>query len=553
MTERHAVVVNVVAGIFYLSFGLLLSLELVPLLLDYEHTHPILTSTLNPSLKVASFFLALVFGILFVVTGFIVLGIRRSRLALKLNIATGISASVFLVTLEAAARFGIAYNVAPLNSPAQYANGFCDEAFWKILLRASGAPTLPENIYHPQLGWTAPRTDQNPTGLAHGGPIGEGLALPFYGDSFMEGSTAAEQTVPAYVTNMIGQVRADNFGVGGYGVGQIMLRYQLTADRYLGRPVVIGIMTEDLDRTRFRVRSALKPAFVVTEEGIPKLTQIPVPRDASDWLEKNPIGIRSYAGAAIARVIEIIAQAYDASNSACVRGEKEVINRFALDQGRARSQNLDQTWIGVIFASPRAFVRRNDWRRQFLRSYFDTHEIAYVDSVDEIAGHAAARGSPVADYFLPDGHPNALGNKVIADALVVLMRSSVDKARAGGLSARSISVQLYGNLTHDRLTARAVRCRAGSVLRWKVTRAGVERVEGTGSDGKPESAPIRESLAVVGVERYGVSVKAYAEVLERSRVTVSSWVGRGTAKRAGENTFDKQVDELDNRIAKREP
>jgi len=64
---------------------------------------------------------------------------------------------------------------------------------------------------------------------------------------------------------------------------------------------------------------------------------------------------------------------------------------------------------------------------------------------------------------------------------------------------------------------------------------------------------MRELLAVVGVERYGVSVKALAEVLGRSRVTVSAWVSRGAARRAAEKTFEKLVDEIDSRIARQQP
>jgi transposase len=63
---------------------------------------------------------------------------------------------------------------------------------------------------------------------------------------------------------------------------------------------------------------------------------------------------------------------------------------------------------------------------------------------------------------------------------------------------------------------------------------------------------MRELLAVVWVERNGVSVKALAEVPGRSRVTVSSWVSRGAARRAGEKTFEKLVDEIDSRIATRQ-
>jgi hypothetical protein len=86
-----------------------------------------------------------------------------------------------------------------------------------------------------------------------------------------------------------------------------------------------------------------------------------------------------------------------------------------------------------------------------------------------------------------------------------------------------------------------------------IDQLGVERAEFAGRGRKPQTVRLRELLAVVGVERYGISVKALAEVLGRSRVTVSSWVSRGAAKRATEKTFEKKVEELDSRIAKRRP
>lgn len=66
---------------------------------------------------------------------------------------------------------------------------------------------------------------------------------------------------------------------------------------------------------------------------------------------------------------------------------------------------------------------------------------------------------------------------------------------------------------------------------------------------QPEIVTQRELIAVLGVERYGVSVKALADLLGRRRVTVSTWVSRGAAKRSSSDSFREKVDELDRRIA----
>ena len=79
----------------------------------------------------------------------------------------------------------------------------------------------------------------------------------------------------------------------------------------------------------------------------------------------------------------------------------------------------------------------------------------------------------------------------------------------------------------------------------------IEMAELAGRGRKPKTVRLRELLAVVGVERYGVSVKALAEEIGRSRTTVSSWVSRGAARRAEGKNFGKRLDEIDSRIAKR--
>ena len=59
----------------------------------------------------------------------------------------------------------------------------------------------------------------------------------------------------------------------------------------------------------------------------------------------------------------------------------------------------------------------------------------------------------------------------------------------------------------------------------------------------------RELIAVLAVERYGISVKALAELLGRHRVTVSSWVSRGAWRRSADDAFREQLDALDRHLA----
>ena len=59
----------------------------------------------------------------------------------------------------------------------------------------------------------------------------------------------------------------------------------------------------------------------------------------------------------------------------------------------------------------------------------------------------------------------------------------------------------------------------------------------------------REQLVLVGVERYRLQVKDLAEVLHRSRETVSMWLSRATRRRGSNPELGTQLDDLDRRVA----
>ena len=58
----------------------------------------------------------------------------------------------------------------------------------------------------------------------------------------------------------------------------------------------------------------------------------------------------------------------------------------------------------------------------------------------------------------------------------------------------------------------------------------------------------REQLVLVGVERYRLQVKDLAEVLHRSRETVSMWLSRATRRRGSNPELGTQLDDLDRRV-----
>lgn len=73
----------------------------------------------------------------------------------------------------------------------------------------------------------------------------------------------------------------------------------------------------------------------------------------------------------------------------------------------------------------------------------------------------------------------------------------------------------------------------------------VSRDELSARDRHSEIVRVREILAVVGVERYGVRVKDLAAALGKSEDGVSLWVRRGARRRRDDPSFAAEVEALD--------
>ena len=66
-----------------------------------------------------------------------------------------------------------------------------------------------------------------------------------------------------------------------------------------------------------------------------------------------------------------------------------------------------------------------------------------------------------------------------------------------------------------------------------------------GRSRSPQIARVRELLAVVGVERYGLLVKDLAHQLNKHHVTTSGWVMRGVKRRHEDQATKNEIDRLD--------
>jgi hypothetical protein len=138
----------------------------------------------------------------------------------------------------------------------------------------SGQPSY--LVYSPTLGWAirphaaSDRYHANGQGLradhdyAPAPPPGR-VRLAAFGDSFTHASDVADaEAWEADLERLEPRLEVMNFGVPGYGVDQAYLRYRLEGERFHPQIVLIGFMSDDINR----VVSVYRP-FYFYQSGLP--------------------------------------------------------------------------------------------------------------------------------------------------------------------------------------------------------------------------------------------------------------------------------------------
>ncbi len=263
--------------------------------------------------------------------------------------------------------------------PGLYANYFSDDDYW-ILQYVFNRRAPPPKNPHPVLGWVSTfdretyRHDQS-TEIAGRRPV------LMYGDSF----TACAKSEKCFqdILNVDDEFARDhvllNYGVGGYGLGQIYLLLKNSLDRYQDPFVVVGFMVFDLDRSFLSVRTGQKPRFVA-KDGQLELTNVPIETNPADWFEMHPPTIRSYVAAAVKQ--QARAHFPTLMRDEGVVARKMEVNRLILTaiEEELQSRGLDRIyvvfhpdWKGVS-----SLDASTDWRDPFLREFFEDRAIPYV-------------------------------------------------------------------------------------------------------------------------------------------------------------------------------
>jgi hypothetical protein len=280
------------------------------------------------------------------------------------------------------------------------------------------------DTYHPLLGWTnAPgyRSDER---VPYSVTInGQGLrasreyaALPppaqrriaFFGDSMVFGEEVDDdQTVPFHLERALAQSEILNFGVHGYGLGQMALRLEEEGFAFEPDHVVIGYLTYDLLRDPLTQYVHAKPAFRV-ENGRLVVDNVPVPRDSglAFWAR------HSFAGAWLWQRIERLRQRDSLDEALEVAAALLARIRAACVE-----RDVPVTLVHLIDGyTLERMERSTDERLQVdrIRRKLAEAGIDFLDLADFLEDRHAEIGPSL---LAPRGHWTGEGNRLIAEQI----------------------------------------------------------------------------------------------------------------------------------------
>ena len=318
--------------------------------------------------------------------------------------------------------FGDAEWFAPLRQPGQYADFFSDDDYWKLYHRFGGR-YAPPGRPHRELGWVH-QFDRETYLHERAGELGEHRPVLLYGDSFatcVETERCFEELLegePAFASGH----RVLNYGVGGYGLDQIMMLYERSVDHFENPLVVVMVMPLDLDRSALGVRVGQKPYFELVD-GALELRGVPVQADALAYLDQHPPMIRSYV------YRKLLFSSYTPpSLRAWLRDEDAVIRRkkalaeAVIERMVSDLRRRDLEFLFVVFhphwPGVSGLDAETDWRDPFLRDQLESRGVPYIWSKDLFRSATAGEAPDFSEWIIPEnGHPTTRFNRLVADAI----------------------------------------------------------------------------------------------------------------------------------------
>ena len=349
--------------------------------------------------------------------GILTIALRRREVVARIQLLLLGSAVAAPIVAELTIRLAIASGISAVRDPGLYADHFSDDDYFK-LASAWGQPLVRNDWAHPLLGWAPPRDATNPLGIIRQAPYPVVRERPilFYGNSYVAGATGPADTIPHHLESMLPGRTVYNFGVGGYGLDQILLRVESTHADFTQPTILIGLLTEDIDRCVLRFRGAPKPYFDLEGDRL-SLKGTPVSADFDDWLRRHPVSAGSYVGALIRRRLEIRRLGGIPAEGSRRRAEKERLAARILERLVERARRAALPLRFVLFYAPYDLCYEG-WRERFLKRQLARLGVAFLDTKPPLI-EASGKTCDPSRHYLSNGHFTGEGNAFIARLIAV--------------------------------------------------------------------------------------------------------------------------------------
>lgn len=334
-----------------------------------------------------------------------------------------ISISVALIVSELALRhmlFSESNVFDSLRNPSAYAiyprdknENFHNEDYWKLHHLWGGGISVEEP--HPVLGlWgsffreTLKHVDQ--------GNLNGRRPVILFGDSFAK----CVDTVKCFEDYLNNDEEFSaghyflNYGVGGYGVDQISLLFEMTYKEFEDPFIVFSMLTTDLDRSMLAFRDAQKPLYKL-DKGRLVLEGVPITLSTSEYVEQNPPAIRSYLFNRFRNSVLNPFKSKPGAHEAYIQRVKS-LNGAILDRviGELNDSGLD--YIVVIFHPVHHTLP--DWRLDFLLEVCEENDVPYICERDIRLADTAFETYEAYRYAIAgDGHPSSYMNRLMSNVI----------------------------------------------------------------------------------------------------------------------------------------
>jgi hypothetical protein len=316
-----------------------------------------------------------------------------------------------LVMAETLARWAIGSS-APLliSDPVNYADPLCEDAYWALQQRH--APKTDERpfIHHDTLGWTLDPAHTNALGASQRPVIWSEAAprIGMFGDSFVQGTTAVGARLAVQLQTQVPAAQVLGYGVGGYGLDQIVLSLEARLSTLMGGEAVLGVMLTDIDRSILHYRDGPKPWFSLDTGGL----ELHVDHLGSEAAE--PQGPRShFFGWIVHGAWPQLRSLMGRPRPDCNVVEKTALTHALIGRAAASCAAHQVRCTLLIFPHIEAFQTPHGWRMEALVQAASESGMFMRD-----AGSIwNAAGLQAADIYGPDRHPSPAANAVIARAL----------------------------------------------------------------------------------------------------------------------------------------